>query len=64
MFVCICHAVTEQQVATAVDGGAESLDVVSEITGAGSSCGMCHDTIESVLDERCRQCPMLPARVA
>jgi bacterioferritin-associated ferredoxin len=51
MFVCICRAVTEQQVAAAIDGGASSREAVTRACRAGDDCGACHGTIEDMIDE-------------
>ncbi|MET0740710.1 MAG: (2Fe-2S)-binding protein [Candidatus Nanopelagicales bacterium] len=58
MFACICHAVTEAAVVEAVDAGADSLEAISEVTFAGAGCGMCHDRIEDIVEERCGACPL------
>ena len=59
MYVCICHAVTDQQIEHAVDSGARSLDQIGRDTNAGISCGTCHDQIEDLVDERCGRCPLV-----
>jgi bacterioferritin-associated ferredoxin len=64
MYVCICHAVTDREVTEALDAGADSLAAVSGATRAGSSCAMCHDTIEELVEERCGSCPLAGMRVA
>jgi bacterioferritin-associated ferredoxin len=63
MYVCICHAVTDDQVGRAVDAGATTVDAVGESTRAGTCCTMCHDTIEDVIEERCGVCPLATMRV-
>ena len=57
MFVCHCGAVTHREFASAIDGGAETIEHVSDETGAGAGCGGCHDSIRALLDERCGACP-------
>lgn len=64
MYVCICHAVTDDQVEAAIDAGADTVDAVTSETRAGASCAMCHDTIEDVISERCGVCPLASLRVA
>lgn len=64
MYVCICHAVTDSQVESAVDAGADCLDDVSAATRAGASCAMCHDTIDDLIAERCGPCPLAAMQVA
>jgi bacterioferritin-associated ferredoxin len=53
MFVCICEAVTEDEVAMAVLAGAETVEAVTAATDAGSCCGTCHPAIEAVLERTC-----------
>jgi NAD(P)H-nitrite reductase large subunit len=64
VFVCQCEAVTYDEVAAAVDNGADTVETVGQRTAAGTGCGGCHETIESVLAERCGSCPRLRLAVA
>ena len=41
MYVCVCHAVTETEVAASVESGASTVEAVGDYTGAGTSCGTC-----------------------
>jgi bacterioferritin-associated ferredoxin len=52
MYVCICRAVTEQEVRAAIEGGARTVDAVTSSCCAGDDCGACHDTIEDLIEER------------
>jgi bacterioferritin-associated ferredoxin len=63
MFACVCHAVPDEDVAHAVDCGADTIEAVTKQTRAGSSCMMCHDHIEDVI-ERSRHCRFTSAEVA
>ena len=49
MYVCVCHAVTETEVAASVESGASTVEAVGDYTGAGTSCGTCHDHIDEVI---------------
>jgi bacterioferritin-associated ferredoxin len=64
VFVCQCEVVTYDEVAAAVDNGADTVEAVGQQTGAGTGCGMCHETIESVLVKRCGRCPLVGLAVA
>ncbi|HEY6790930.1 MAG TPA: (2Fe-2S)-binding protein [Trebonia sp.] len=64
MFACICRAVTSDEVSTAVDNGAATVEAVSIATGAGTGCGTCRDRIETMIGERGRQCPLQPLHAA
>jgi bacterioferritin-associated ferredoxin len=52
MYVCICRAVTDERVRAVVDGGAKSVEAVTQACCAGDDCGACHQTIEDVIEER------------
>ena len=58
MFACICHAVTDDEVAVAVDMGATTVEAVGSVTGAGTGCGSCQNHIADLIGERCRACAM------
>jgi len=49
VYVCVCHAVTETEVAASVESGASTVEAVGDYTGAGTSCGTCHDHIDEVI---------------
>jgi bacterioferritin-associated ferredoxin len=58
VFACICRAVTSDEVSTAIDNGAVTVEAVSVATGAGTGCGTCRDRIGNMIGERGRQCPL------
>ena len=49
MYVCVCSAVTDKQIARAVDGGATTLDDLAMLLGVGTCCGMCRDETQALL---------------
>lgn len=49
--VCMCNFVTEREILSAIRNGAVSLRDVTEMTGAGESCGRCKTVIENMLKE-------------
>lgn len=57
MYVCICHAVTDDEIEAAMDDGADCLGSVTAATRAGGTCGTCHDHIDELLARRCATCP-------
>jgi NAD(P)H-nitrite reductase large subunit len=59
MYVCQCSAVTQREVAAAIDAGADTLSAVEHETHAGIGCGGCHESIEAMIAERCGHCPRL-----
>jgi bacterioferritin-associated ferredoxin len=62
MYVCICAAVSDRQLATAVAAGADSLEKLGVELGLGTGCGCCRETAQRMLDARacggnCVYCP-------
>jgi bacterioferritin-associated ferredoxin len=49
VYVCVCHAVTDTEVAASVEAGATTVEAVGDYTRAGTSCGTCHDHIDEVI---------------
>lgn len=45
MYVCVCAAVTDRQVDTAILAGADTVEAVGDSTGAGTGCGGCQPRI-------------------
>jgi bacterioferritin-associated ferredoxin len=64
MFACICHAVSVEEVETAVDAGAATIEELGALTRAGTSCGSCQDHLDEIIDARCATCPLLQLSVA
>jgi bacterioferritin-associated ferredoxin len=58
VFACICHAVTDDEVAAAVSMGAATVEAVGNTAGAGTGCGTCQDHLEGLIGEICRTCPL------
>lgn len=52
MYACICHGITEREVAGHVSAGADSIEKVGDSCLAGTGCGTCHDTIDRIIDDR------------
>ncbi|MGW0038921.1 (2Fe-2S)-binding protein [Gordonia sp. NPDC003376] len=52
MFVCICRAVTEDEVHEHCDSGARTVDAISDKCGAGEGCGTCLERLHAIVAER------------
>ena len=48
--VCNCLDVTNGMFKDAVENGANTLEEVQEITGAGTVCGACIDDVQRLID--------------
>jgi bacterioferritin-associated ferredoxin len=66
MYVCICSAVTEKEVRTAIDAGASTVQAVIKACCAGDDCGGCHGVIEAMIEDRwqARRLPVVRGRAA
>ena len=62
MYVCVCRAVTEQEVKATIDQGATTVDAVTRSCCAGDDCGACHDFIEDMIEERWGSAPSVRAQ--
>ncbi len=51
MYVCVCHAVTENEVVDCVIAGASSVEAVGDTCGAGTACGACKVKICDLIRE-------------
>lgn len=59
MYVCMCFAVRDADVADAVQCGAHSADEVATSTGASTGCGSCRETLcARVAAHRATQSPL------
>ncbi|MDD1621091.1 MAG: (2Fe-2S)-binding protein [Methylococcaceae bacterium] len=54
MYVCVCKAVTNNQITQAINQGVCSRRQLMQCTGAGSVCGKCSRHIKELVDERLR----------
>lgn len=58
MYVCLCHAVTEQRVREEIAAGASTPRQVANGCKAGTDCGSCVRRIQALLGhEGARPCP-------
>jgi bacterioferritin-associated ferredoxin len=55
MYVCVCAAVTDREIRSAVDGGAASLADVQSALPVGMCCGRCEDVARGVVEEYLRE---------
>ncbi|GAA0656706.1 hypothetical protein GCM10010193_04110 [Kitasatospora atroaurantiaca] len=58
MYVCMCHAVTEDQVKKQIENGADTPRRIAKGCKAGTDCGSCVRRIQALLGEHgARPCP-------
>src|SRR4051812_22278394 len=51
MYVCVCLAVTEAEVDSAITAGAHTRAAVTSACRAGGDCGACHGMIEAKIED-------------
>ena len=49
--VCYCMSVTSGMIKDAVDSGANTLEEVQGITGAGTVCGSCLEDVKRLVEQ-------------
>lgn len=50
MYVCICNAVTDHEIAAAVSDGVHSMSELEDRLLVGTCCGKCRDKASECLD--------------
>ena len=51
MYVCICKAITDQQIIQQLDRGARNFKDVSKQLGVGTQCGICCRRTQSLIKD-------------
>ena len=51
MYVCVCNGVTDKQIIKAADGGATTLQDLSDELNVATCCGRCATCAKKVLSE-------------
>ncbi len=64
MYVCICHAVTDREVAQVIADGARTEEEVGAACGAGTGCGSCLDRICAMIRAEHPEHGLAPLRAA
>jgi bacterioferritin-associated ferredoxin len=54
MYVCLCNGITDTQIRTAIQQGANSFKEVRNTLGVGSQCGKCGILTREILRETLR----------
>jgi bacterioferritin-associated ferredoxin len=61
MIVCLCHRVSDREIAHHATSGCASFEALQEQTRVGSACGACLDcarqTFETHATNACASCP-------
>lgn len=60
MYVCICNAISERHVRTAIADGATTVGKVYRACGSQPQCGRCKPSISELLSEAKSPSPAMP----
>ena len=55
MYVCLCRAVTDTDIAAAVDAGVNDLQQLEEHMGVGAGCGSCREMAQHLIDQQLQE---------
>lgn len=54
MFVCVCNAITDHDIAAACAEGCATVQDIAARTGASTCCGTCAQAVDQIIN-RCRE---------
>lgn len=63
MYVCVCNAITEEQVRSAIEAGANSVKSLNKQLGVGGECGACIGCAKACLKKAGKTPQALPDNV-
>jgi len=52
MYICICKAVTDSQIQTAIDDGINTRKALHQCLGVGSDCGKCNRHVRELINNK------------
>ena len=52
MYLCVCRAVRESEVDSAIDRGCKTFKDISDQTGCSKECGQCAQTVKCYIEQR------------
>lgn len=55
MYVCVCKAVTDSQIKSALENGVCTRKQLFQCLGVGGDCGKCNKQVRELLDGNARQ---------
>ncbi len=63
MYICVCKAITDSQLRTAIDSGVCSHRQLIECFGVGKDCGKCNKEVQQLLKQNSEQGNLYPLTV-
>ena len=53
MIVCVCHRVSDRDIARVARAGCDSFDALQDELRVATACGACHDCARATFDAHC-----------
>ena len=50
--ICLCQGIIEDTIIDAIKNGADTVEKVGEVTGAGTACGRCKGIISNIIENK------------
>jgi len=63
MYVCVCKAVTDKQLRTAIDNGICTRRQLTHCFGVGKDCGKCNKDVRELLQQSTKQTAVYPMAI-
>ena len=60
MYVCICHAVTDREIRSCIEDGADSMRDLRKQLCVGTGCGKCAKHVRAILKDAHSGCTPFP----
>lgn len=51
MYICVCKAVTDSQIQTAIDNGMDTRKALHQCLGIGAECGKCNRHVRELVNK-------------
>jgi len=64
MYICVCKAVTDTQLRSAIDNGICTRRQLTHCFGVGKDCGKCNKEVKALLKQSSEQTAMYPMAVS
>ncbi|MGZ8947447.1 MAG: (2Fe-2S)-binding protein [Methylococcaceae bacterium] len=61
MYICVCKAVTDSQILTAIENGVCTRKQLIHCFGVGKDCGKCNNEVSAMLKHKSGEISLLPA---
>ena len=63
MYICVCKAVTDSQIQTAIDNGVNTHKQLHQCLGVGSGCGKCSRHVRELVNKNSVPSTTIPVMI-